>query len=297
MYSPCSQAAFKRSLRQLKELNEGALRQAGLVLRQVHDDTVYINSAIDLVQQNILVGGLLAALILMLFLRSIRATVIISLAIPVSVVGSFVAMAALGRSINVISMAGIAFAVGMVVDAAIVVLENIFRLRQQGNSPFEAALYGAKQVWGAVFVSALTTVMVFVPILVMKLEVGQLKALRYQMDHMHEFPVLLLICGKRDWPFKVPENERVGLAPPNYGAVYPCTQNILMACRAVGLGAALTTMHQVFEEALHERFSIPLDYGVVVTMPIGYPMGKFGPVRRIPASEKTYFDVWGNKEP
>ncbi|HJL61670.1 MAG TPA: nitroreductase family protein [Pseudomonadales bacterium] len=125
----------------------------------------------------------------------------------------------------------------------------------------------------------------------------QLKALRYQMDHMHEFPVLLLICGKRDWPFKVPENERVGLAPPNYGAVYPCTQNILMACRAVGLGAALTTMHQVFEEALHERFSIPLDYGVVVTMPIGYPMGKFGPVRRIPASEKTYFDVWGNKEP
>ena len=158
----------------VKELNEGALRQAGLVLRQVHDDTVYINSAIDLVQQNILVGGLLAALILMLFLRSIRATVIISLAIPVSVVGSFVAMAALGRSINVISMAGIAFAVGMVVDAAIVVLENIFRLRQQGNSPFEAALYGAKQVWGAVFVSALTTVMVFVPILVMKLEVGQL---------------------------------------------------------------------------------------------------------------------------
>ena len=158
----------------VKELNEGSLRQAGLVLRQVHDDTIYINSAIGLVQQNIVVGGLLAALILMLFLRSIRATVIISLAIPVSVIGSFVAMAALGRSINVISLAGIAFAVGMVVDAAIVVLENIFRLRQQGKSPFEAALHGAKQVWGAGFVSALTTVMVFVPILVMKLEVGQL---------------------------------------------------------------------------------------------------------------------------
>ncbi|MBT4939439.1 MAG: efflux RND transporter permease subunit, partial [Rhodospirillaceae bacterium] len=158
----------------IKELNEGAMKQAGLVLRQVHDDTVYINSAIGLVQQNILVGGLLAALILLLFLRSVRATVIISLAIPVSVIGSFVAMAALGRSINVISLAGIAFAVGMVVDAAIVVLENIFRLRQQGKSPFDAALEGAKQVWGAVFVSALTTVMVFVPILVMNLEVGQL---------------------------------------------------------------------------------------------------------------------------
>lgn len=158
----------------VKELNEGVLQNAGLHLKQVHDDTVYINSAIRLVQQNIVVGGLLAALILMLFLRSFRATAIISLAIPVSVIGSFVAMAALGRSINVISLAGIAFAVGMVVDAAIVVLENIFRLRQQGKTPFEAALLGAQQVWGAVFVSALTTVMVFVPILVMNLEVGQL---------------------------------------------------------------------------------------------------------------------------
>jgi HAE1 family hydrophobic/amphiphilic exporter-1 len=158
----------------VKELNEGYLRQAGLILKLVHDDTVYIKSAISLVQQNIVVGGLLAALILMLFLRSMRATLIISLAIPVSIIGSFVAMAALGRSINVISLAGIAFAVGMVVDAAIVVLENIFRLRQLGKSPFEAALQGAKQVWGAVFVSALTTVMVFIPILVMKLEVGQL---------------------------------------------------------------------------------------------------------------------------
>lgn len=158
----------------VKELNEGTLTQAGLIMKQVHDDTIYINSAISLVQQNILVGGTLAALILLIFLRSIRATVVISLAIPVSVIGSFVAMAALGRSINVISLAGIAFAVGMVVDAAIVVLENIFRLRQQGRSPFSAALDGAKQVWGAVFVSALTTVMVFVPILVMKLEVGQL---------------------------------------------------------------------------------------------------------------------------
>ena len=83
-------------------------------------------------------------------------------------------MAALGRSINVISLAGIAFAVGMVVDAAIIVLENIFRLRQRGVPRFEAAYRGTKQVWSAVLVSALTTVMVFVPILVLELEVGQL---------------------------------------------------------------------------------------------------------------------------
>lgn len=123
----------------------------------------------------------------------------------------------------------------------------------------------------------------------------QLRALRYQMDHMHEFPVLLIVCGLRDWPFKVPEEERVGLAPPNFGAIYPCVQNILLACRASGLGAAVTTMHQVFEDELMAKFDIPEEYGVVVTIPIGWPMGKFGPVRRKPAKDKTYFEHWGNK--
>jgi HAE1 family hydrophobic/amphiphilic exporter-1 len=158
----------------IAELNEFALPNAGLKITQVYDETVYIDSAIDLVTSNIYIGGTLAALVLLLFLRSFGATLAVSLAIPVSVIGSFVAMAALGRSINVISLAGIAFAVGMVVDAAIVVLENIFRLRESGKSKFDAAYLGAKQVWGAILVSALTTVMVFIPILVMKLEVGQL---------------------------------------------------------------------------------------------------------------------------
>ena len=156
------------------ELNESVLPRENLNLTQVYDETVYIDSSLRLVQQNIYVGGTLAALMLLLFLRSWRATLIVSLAIPVSVIGSFVAMAAMGRSINVVSLAGIAFAVGMVVDAAIVVLENIYRLRQQGVPRRRAALEGAQQVWGAVLVSALTTVLVFSPILVMNLEVGQL---------------------------------------------------------------------------------------------------------------------------
>lgn len=156
------------------DLRNGVVSQAGLTLRQVYDETVYIESALSLVQQNIYVGGVLAALVLLLFLRSVKATTVVVLAIPVSVVGSFVAMTALGRSINVISLAGLAFAVGMVVDAAIVVLENIYRLWQNGASAREAAYEGTRQVWGAVFVSALTTVMVFIPILVLNLEVGQL---------------------------------------------------------------------------------------------------------------------------
>ncbi len=158
----------------VEELNSYDLPKAGLSMRQMYDETVYINSAIDLVTQNIWVGGIMAALILMIFLRSVRATAVIALAIPVSVIASFVAMAALGRSLNVVSLAGIAFAVGMVVDAAIVVLENIYRHRQEGKSAREAAYKGAKQVWGAILVSALTTVMVFIPILVMEQEVGQL---------------------------------------------------------------------------------------------------------------------------
>ena len=158
----------------LAELAKGPVADAGLNMRQAYDETIYINGAIELVTQNIWIGGALAALILLLFLRSPRATLVVSLAIPVSIVATFVAMAATGRTLNVISLAGIAFAVGMIVDAAIVVLENIYRLREAGKSRREAAYLGAKQVWGAILVSALTTVLVFIPILIMQLEAGQL---------------------------------------------------------------------------------------------------------------------------
>jgi Cation/multidrug efflux pump len=158
----------------VKQLNRDVLPKVGLVMKQVHDDTVYIKSAVQLVTQNIWVGGTLAAIILLLFLRSFGATAVVSLAIPVSVIGSFVALAALGRSINVISLAGIAFAVGMVVDAAIVVLENIYRHREKGSPKLEGAVRGASEVWGAILASAVTTIVVFAPILVMDLVVGQL---------------------------------------------------------------------------------------------------------------------------
>ncbi|MEM1129832.1 MAG: efflux RND transporter permease subunit [Pseudomonadota bacterium] len=158
----------------LDELRRGPVAEQGLELEQVYDETVYIESAISLVVQNIWIGGLLAAFVLLLFLRSPSATLVVSLAIPVSIVATFVVMAATGRTLNVISLAGIAFSVGMIVDAAIVVLENIYRLREQGMKREEAAYHGARQVWGAILVSALTTVMVFIPILVMELEAGQL---------------------------------------------------------------------------------------------------------------------------
>jgi len=158
----------------LDELRQGPIADADLNMEQVYDETIYIDGAISLVTQNIWIGGALAALILMLFLRSPRAVLVVSLSIPVSIVATFVVMAVTGGTLNVISLAGIAFAVGMIVDAAIVVLENIYRLREAGYSRREAAYKGASQVWGAILVSALTTVLVFLPILIMQLEAGQL---------------------------------------------------------------------------------------------------------------------------
>ncbi|MFK7874312.1 MAG: efflux RND transporter permease subunit, partial [Paracoccaceae bacterium] len=158
----------------LADLETGPVAEQGLQLKQVYDETIYIDGAISLVTQNIWIGGVLAAIILMLFLRSPRATLVVSLSIPVSIVATFVVMALTGRTLNVISLAGIAFAVGMIVDAAIVVLENIYRLREAGHSRKDAAYHGAQQVWGAILVSALTTVLVFLPILIMQLEAGQL---------------------------------------------------------------------------------------------------------------------------
>ena len=155
-------------------LNRDELDARGLTLRVVYDETKYISSAIDLVKQNIWIGGVLALCILMLFLRNFIPTLIVFVAIPVSVIGTFVAIAGLGLSINVISLAGLAFAVGMVVDASIVSLENIFRLRQRGIDSQNAAYHGARQVWGPILGSALTTVIVFVPVLTLDLPVGQL---------------------------------------------------------------------------------------------------------------------------
>jgi hypothetical protein len=104
----------------------------------VYDQTVYIEDALSLVNSNIWVGGALATLVLLFFLRSVRSVSIIAVAIPISVLGGVVTMVAMGRTINVVSLAGMAFAVGMVVDDAIVVLENIYTKIEKGMDPVEA---------------------------------------------------------------------------------------------------------------------------------------------------------------
>ncbi|HID28757.1 MAG TPA: efflux RND transporter permease subunit [Desulfobacterales bacterium] len=157
-----------------EELNNGILKERKLEFVQAYDETSYIYSAIRLVKQNIFVGGILAVTVLLLFLRNVTSTLIVSLAIPISVVGTFLVMTLFGRNINVVSLAGMSFAIGMVVDNSIVVFENIFRHREMGKSRAQAAYDGTVEVWGAVLASTLTTIAVFVPIVFVEEEAGQL---------------------------------------------------------------------------------------------------------------------------
>ena len=138
------------------------------------DSSTYVENAIELVQSNIVVGGMLAVFTLLLFLRSLRTIGVIAIAIPISVIASVVVLVALGRSINIVSLAGMAFAVGMVVDNAIVVIENIFRHLEMGKRPLKASVDGTQEVAGAVFASTMTTLVVFIPILTISDSAGQL---------------------------------------------------------------------------------------------------------------------------
>lgn len=197
-----------------RELNEGFLAREGLELFQYYDETEYIESAIALVVQNMLIGSAATIIVLMLFLhfsnatllssvaiaataiasvyvspwfyagtvvlifvlgyRVARGALVAAVAIPISIAGAFLCMTLLGRSLNVISLAGMAFAVGMLVDNAVVVLENITRRKQLGESAFVAASRGVGEVGGAIVASTLTTIAVFLPVIFVQATAGQL---------------------------------------------------------------------------------------------------------------------------
>ncbi len=161
-------------LAEMEAINKELLEPRGMTLVNAYRETHYIEASIDRVLQNIYLGAFLAVIVLFLFLRSPSSVLVVALSIPISVITVFLAMYLLGRTINVISLAGMAFAVGMVVDAAIVVLENIYRHLQMGKRRFQAAVDGAREVWGAVLASTLTTVAVFLPIVFIEERAGQL---------------------------------------------------------------------------------------------------------------------------
>ena len=158
------------------ELREGPLARANLSIEQVYDETIYIDRSIQMLLINLALGIALAVGVLWWFLRRFRATLMVAVAIPLAVTVAFVVLDATGHTLNVISLAGLAFAVGMVLDAAIIVLENIIRLRERGEKGDVAALKGVDQVWGALLASTATTVAIFLPVVFLKDEAGQLFA-------------------------------------------------------------------------------------------------------------------------
>ncbi|TPV95991.1 MAG: efflux RND transporter permease subunit [Myxococcales bacterium FL481] len=155
-------------------LQEEFFAPEGLEIELISDQTGYINAALDLVRQNLLVGASLAIIVLLLFLRSVRASGVIAVSIPVCVLGTTLGMSLMGRTVNVVSLAGMAFAVGMVVDNSIVVLESIDTWRRRAKSAAEAAFNGVREVWGAILASTVTTAAVFVPVVSWAGEVGEL---------------------------------------------------------------------------------------------------------------------------
>lgn len=158
------------------EINEKDLAAGQLVMAQSFDASVFIYRAVQLVTSNLFIGVLLAIGILWLFMRQLRATLIVALAIPISLLSTFVVLQITGRSLNIISLAGLAFAVGMVLDAAIVVLENIVRTRKSVGSDEESAHKGTKEVFGALMASTATTVAIFIPVMFLEDVEGQLFA-------------------------------------------------------------------------------------------------------------------------
>ena len=160
----------------IDELNATVFKERGLRADFSFDPALYIHRSINLVAGNLVAGVMLAIGVLWLFLRQWRATMIIALAIPISLLGTFIVLSAAGRSFNVISLAGLAFATGMVLDAAIVVLENIVRLREKGEDAATASDRGTSQVWGALLASTATTVAIFIPIMFLEDVEGQMFA-------------------------------------------------------------------------------------------------------------------------
>jgi len=161
-------------MKEVASIKDELLEPAGMTMRLVADDVSYVEASLFNVWTNLLIGAALASLVMYLFLRSGKATLIGVIGIPICTIAAFLGLMLAGRTINVISLAGVAFAIGMTLDNSIVVLESIEQAWRKGLSRWQAAVEGVRKVWPAVLASTLTTVLVFVPIIFIAEEAGQL---------------------------------------------------------------------------------------------------------------------------
>ncbi|MCL2012738.1 MAG: efflux RND transporter permease subunit [Cystobacterineae bacterium] len=153
--------------------NMNAQLPEGLVVKTIIDNSTFIRSSILAVQEDMLLGGILAVLVVLIFLRNARSTLVAAISLPVSVIGTFAVMALLGFTFNIITMLALTLSIGLVIDDAIVVIENIVRHLEQGKPPMQAALEGVRQIALAVFAVTLAIVAVFIPVAFMDGIAGQ----------------------------------------------------------------------------------------------------------------------------
>jgi multidrug efflux pump subunit AcrB len=291
----------------IDELNAGPLAEMGYSIQKSFDPSVFIKRAISLLTNNMLLGIILAIGALWLFLRRATATLVIAAAIPISLMATIVVLNLMGRSINVISLAGLAFATGMVLDAAIVVLENFMRLREEGRSPFDAAEAAVGQVFGALFASTVTTVAIFIPIMFFEDVEGQLFAdLALTIAIAVSFSLIVAVTllptgarlfikqGKKDKSAKGPEfTERIADFIMNLTATHP---------RRLALVAGLTVVPIAISFLLWPQLNyLPPVKRDAVDAFIGFPSGASADMIREEFAEivverlQPYMD--GEKEP
>ncbi|MEM9056680.1 MAG: efflux RND transporter permease subunit, partial [Pseudomonadota bacterium] len=158
----------------VERVNGELLGPNGMQMRLIAEDAGYVEASVRNVWTNLGLGALFATLVMFAFLKSARATAVGIIGIPICTIAAFIGLLAAGRTINVISLAGVAFAIGMTLDNSIVVIESIELKRRLGLDRFRAAVEGVQEVWPAVLASTLTTILVFLPVLFIREEAGQL---------------------------------------------------------------------------------------------------------------------------
>ncbi|MEM8817713.1 MAG: efflux RND transporter permease subunit [Pseudomonadota bacterium] len=161
-------------LEAVERVNRDVLEPAGMTASLIAEDAAYVEASVRNVWINLSLGALFATAVMYLFLRSARATAVGIIGIPICTIAAFIGLLLAGRTINVISLAGVAFAIGMTLDNSIVVIESIELKRRQGVERFRAAVEGVRSVWPAVLASTLTTILVFLPVVFIQEEAGQL---------------------------------------------------------------------------------------------------------------------------
>ncbi|MCA1559563.1 MAG: efflux RND transporter permease subunit [Acidobacteria bacterium] len=201
----------------------------GITLRVLDDSSVFIQRSITAVQEHALLGGVLVMLIIFLFLRDIRATLIVFTSIPISVIGTFALLHFAGYTLNTMTFGGLALGIGMIVDASIVVIENTFRHMEHGKDRMRAAIEGSEEVWSAILASTLTHIAVFIPLLfltgvssILFKQLSMVVMFSLTMSLFVAVTIVPVLCS-RLLKLPAPVAERKGLT----GRLYTASENFL----------------------------------------------------------------------